>query len=156
MIRYFLQKLKNTSGSFDTIMPSLIIFLMLVLLLTDLFLVEPFFSDKRITREYVKLADDMICCQPSKAVAVDKFLKSKMSIIHGQGNFDISYYVKSQNDNWALSKDITSQLDTYSFERGDLLVVFFSKENLTPYERFVRRTLGNDIPVEGMIEADRF
>lgn len=149
------EKLKDNRGSLDSPIMAFVVVLIFCYIVFVYFMSQPYFSDKRITEEYIGMGRDLICRQPSKIVAIDTYIKSKLLIIHGKGSFEVHYYVRNPDDDFTTTTDITGSIGGYDFKRGDVLVIYFKRTKLTPFEILIKKDFNMETVKEGMIEADR-
>lgn len=146
-------KIKDKKGGLDQSVVFIVATLFFFLLSYAFMFAEPYFSDKRITEEYIQLTKDMICRQPQKGEMADKFLKDKLDILYGD-KYEINYYIKQQKDNWENAILLTNNIENFNYERGDLLLIIFERKNKTYFENILKTNFSRTIGKEGMIEVD--
>ena len=148
------EKLNDENGALSESLNFIFIMFFIFLISYAFMFAQPYFSDKRITEEYVSLTKDMICRQPQKGQVADRFLKNKLDILYGQDNYEINYYVKQQRDNWENAMLLTNNIENFNYERGDLLLIIFDRKNKTYFENIIGKNFSRVIGKEGMIEVD--
>lgn len=153
-------KFKKKKASTDAAMTDITIVIIILYMMSTFIYASPYFSDNRVTDNYVGLLTDYICSEPVKASVIDSRFKSKLDVIQNctSGNRDkvytIQYFVSTQADDWKSYTEVTNQIGSYKLKQGNSLLVEFKKNNRTPFEYLLGQTIHGVIVKEGMIQTD--
>lgn len=147
-----IKKIKSTYGGYSDIVAFMVITILMYIFTYTILFSPMYFSDKRITEEYISLAKDMVCREPGKIKEVDEFLSSKLDVLYGRENYNVQYFIKDLKGDTILLTDFTSQ----KYFRGDLLTIIVQRNNKSYFENAIGKSFSRIVAKEGMIEADSY